>query len=61
MSIMDTDCLLTVRHYAERIGVVKETVMQRIRKGKVSAVRIDGRLFVINDLKKEKEEKKNED
>ena len=59
MKMMDIDRLLTVRHYAERMGVVKETVMHRIRTGKTEAVRIDGRIFVINDLKtKEKEERK---
>lgn len=61
MRIIDVDKLLTVRHYAERSGVVKETIMHRIKSGKLESVRIDGRIFIINDLKSKEKGKENED
>lgn len=51
MRIMDIDKLLTVRHFAERAGVVKETILKRAKDGKLGSVRIDGRIFIIDDGK----------
>ena len=51
MRIMDIDTLLTVRHYAEKTGVVKETILNRAKNGKIGSVRIDGRIFIIDDGK----------
>lgn len=51
MRMMDIDRLMTVRHYAEAHGIVKETVMCRMRKGTLKGVRIDGRIFIVDDNK----------
>lgn len=58
MRMMDVDRLVTVRRYAEERGIVKETVMSRMRRGLIQGVRIDGRIFIIDD-KKEKEHEDN--
>lgn len=42
----DFSRLVTVRHRAEQEGVVPETVRQRIRRGSLDAVVIDGVTFV---------------
>lgn len=47
MRIIDVDSLKTVRHYAEDHNIVKETVMSRVRKGKLESIRIDGRIFIV--------------
>lgn len=47
MRMMDVDRLKTVRHYAEDHNIVKETVMSRVRKGKLESIRIDGRIFIV--------------
>lgn len=47
MNIIDVDRLKTVRHYAEDHNIVKETVMSRVRKGKLESIRIDGRIFIV--------------
>lgn len=39
--------LVTVRHYAERLGIASETVRQRIKKGEIPYIKIDGVYFVI--------------
>ena len=54
MRMVDLDRLKTVRHYAEDHGIVKETVMFRIRKGRIESVRIDGRIFIVEPEEKEK-------
>ena len=41
--------LLTIRHYAEMNNLVKETVRQRIKKGLIPYVLIDGVYFVKNE------------
>lgn len=46
---IDIDKLITVRHYADKIGVVRETVMQRIRKKELPYVVIDGVYFIVVD------------
>jgi hypothetical protein len=43
----DISRLVTVRHYAELRGVVRETVAQWIRKDAVDSVMIDGVRFII--------------
>ena len=43
----DISRLVTVRHYAELLGVVRETVAQWIRKDTVDSVMIDGVRFII--------------
>lgn len=43
----DISRLLTVRHYADLRGVVRETVAQWIRKEAVASVMIDGVRFII--------------
>lgn len=53
MRMVDLDRLKTVRHYAEDHGIVKETVMSRIRKGRIESVRIDGRIFIVEPEEKE--------
>lgn len=47
MRMIDVDRLKTVRHYAEDHNIVKETVMSRMRKGKLESIRIDGRIFIV--------------
>lgn len=44
---VDITRLITIRHYSEFKRVVRETVMQRIRKGDLSYVIIDGMYFVL--------------
>lgn len=44
---IEIENLVTVRHYADKIGVVRETVMQRIRKNELPYVVIDGVYFII--------------
>lgn len=46
MSTVDTESLLTVRHAAEHIGVVKDTILNMTRDGRLDPVRIDGRIFI---------------
>lgn len=55
MNKIDIDKLVTVRHYAEMNGVVRETVMQRVKKGEIILVVIDGVNFIM--LEDEKDEK----
>lgn len=55
MNKIDIDKLVTVRHYAETNGVVRETVMQRVRKGDITLVVIDGINFIM--MEEEKNEK----
>lgn len=55
MNKIDIDKLVTVRHYAEINGVVRETVMQRVRKGEITLVVIDGVNFIM--MEEEKDEK----
>lgn len=43
----DISRLVTVRHYAELRGVVRETVAQWIRKAAVDSIVIDGVRFII--------------
>lgn len=53
--VIDVDKLLTVRHYAERLGLTKDTILSRIRFGKMDCVKIDGVFFIMEDeLEKEK-------
>lgn len=47
MRMIDVDRLKTVRHYAEDHNIVKETVMSRMRNGKLESIRIDGRIFIV--------------
>ena len=47
MNMIDVDRLKTVRHYAEDHNIVKETVMSRVRKGKLESICIDGRIFIV--------------
>ena len=49
MRMMDVDRLRTVRHYAEERGIVKETVLSRVRRGRLESVRIDGRIFIVEE------------
>lgn len=46
---MDTSKLITIRHYAESKGIVKQTVSQWIKKGKIKSILIDGVIFIINE------------
>lgn len=46
MSKIDIKKLVTIRHYAEKQGVVRETIMQRIRRGDIPYVVIDGVYFI---------------
>lgn len=48
MIMVDIDKLITVRHYAESQGVVRETIMQRIKRGDIPYVIIDGVYFIVN-------------
>lgn len=55
MNEIDIDKLVTVRHYAEMNGVVRETVMQRVKKGEITLVVIDGVNFImLEELENEK-------
>lgn len=47
MNKIDIDKLVTVRHYAEKNGIVRETVMQRVKKGEITLVVIDGVNFIM--------------
>lgn len=47
IGLIDVDKLVTVRHYAEMNGVVRETVMQRVKKGEITLVVIDGVNFIM--------------
>lgn len=47
MNKIDIDKLVTVRHYAEMNSVVRETVMQRVKKGEITLVVIDGVYFIM--------------
>lgn len=58
MRMVDIDTLMTMRHYAELHGIVVQTVYERVRKGKVKSLRIDGRIFVTEDDNNSKEERK---
>lgn len=42
----ELNSLLTIRHYAEKTNLAKETVRQRIKKGTLPYVLIDGIYFV---------------
>lgn len=42
----ELNSLLTIRHYAEMNNLAKETVRQRIKKGLIPYVLIDGVYFV---------------
>lgn len=42
----ELNSLLTIRHYAEMNNLAKETVRQRIKKGTLPYVLIDGIYFV---------------
>lgn len=55
MKKIDIDKLVTVRHYAEINGIVRETVMQRVKKGEITLVVIDGVNFIM--MEDEKDEK----
>lgn len=55
MDKIDIDKLVTVRHYAEINGVVRETVMQRVRKGEITLVVIDGVNFIMMEEEKDEE------
>lgn len=55
MNKIDIDKLVTVRHYAEMNGIVRETVMQRVKRGDITLVVIDGVNFVM--MEDEKDEK----
>lgn len=45
----ELNSLLTIRHYAEMNNLAKETVRQRIKKGALPYVLIDGIYFIKND------------
>lgn len=45
----ELNSLLTIRHYAEKNNLAKETVRQRIKKGNLPYVLIDGIYFIKND------------
>lgn len=45
--------LVTVRHYAEMNGIVRETVMQRVKKGEITLVVIDGVNFIMMEDEKD--------
>lgn len=55
MNKIDIDKLVTVRHYAEMNSIVRETVMQRVKRGDIILVVIDGVNFIM--LEDEKDEK----
>lgn len=55
MNKIDIDKLVTIRHYAEINGIVRETVMQRVKKGEITLVVIDGVNFIM--MEDEKDEK----
>lgn len=55
MKKIDIDKLVTVRHYAEINGIVRETVMLRVKRGEITLVVIDGVNFIM--LEEEKDEK----
>lgn len=47
MKKIDIDKLVTVRHYAEMNSIVRETVMQRVKRGELTLVVIDGVNFIM--------------
>lgn len=46
----ELNSLLTIRHYAEMNNLAKETVRQRIKKGTLPYVLIDGIYFIKENL-----------
>lgn len=48
----ELNSLLTIRHYAEMNNLAKETVRQRIKKGTLPYVLIDGVYFIKRKLMK---------
>lgn len=46
----ELNSLLTIRHYAEKNNLAKETVRQRIKKGTLPYVLIDGIYFIKENL-----------
>lgn len=46
----ELNSLLTIRHYAEMNNLAKETVRQRIKKGTLPYVLIDGVYFIKENL-----------
>ena len=46
----ELNSLLTIRHYAEMNNLAKETVRQRIKKGALPYVLIDGIYFIKENL-----------
>ena len=46
---VDTDRLVTVRHFADMMGVTTTSVYAWMAQGKAKGIRIDGVTFVIVD------------
>lgn len=53
--IVDVSKLLTVRSYAKKKSLVKETIYLWIKTGKLPYVKIDGVLFVFDEYEEQKE------